>query len=100
MEPATISPIRTAIAAAPEPATHFSRRDITQQNARWVPMCGSVPPAGLLQHPASVLALIVARAQHIVSLADPVAGREGGGPGGRRPGWAGEPRRRRAGRRL
>jgi hypothetical protein len=32
MEPVTISPARTTIAAAPNPATYFSRRDITHQN--------------------------------------------------------------------
>src|ERR1035437_4178427 len=32
MEPATISPIRTTIVAAPKPATYFSRRDITVEN--------------------------------------------------------------------
>src|ERR1019366_7627433 len=32
MEPATISPIRTTIAAAPNAATYFSRRDITHHN--------------------------------------------------------------------
>src|ERR1035437_5647154 len=33
IEPATISPIRTTIAAAPNPATYFSRRDITVENS-------------------------------------------------------------------
>src|ERR1035441_1230150 len=29
MEPAAMSPLRTTITAAPQPATYFSRRDIT-----------------------------------------------------------------------
>src|ERR1019366_6243340 len=32
MEPATISPIRTTITAAPNAATYFSRRDISHHN--------------------------------------------------------------------